>query len=93
MSMEEAGGDFIILGMVGIKDPLRPEIPQAVAQCHSAGVRVRMITGDNENTAVAIAKEAGILEEDWKDSKEDLTVMTGKEFREYVGGLIEAGTD
>ena len=47
----------------------------------------------NENTAVAIAKEAGILEEDWKDSKEDLTVMTGKEFREYVGGLIEAGTD
>lgn len=38
---------MIIIGMVGIKDPLRDEIPFAVAQCHEAGVRVRMITGDN----------------------------------------------
>lgn len=76
--IEQASGNFIILGMVGIKDPLRPEIPHAVAQCHTAGVRVRMITGDNELTAVAIAKEAGILEESWQDSKDDLTVMTGK---------------
>ena len=93
LSLEEAGGDFTILGMVGIKDPLRPEIPRAVAQCHTAGVMVRMITGDNENTAMAIAKEAGILEQDWKPSEGDLTVMTGKKFREYVGGLVEAGTD
>ena len=56
MDMEEAGENFIILGMVGIKDPLRPEIPTAVAQCYTSGVRVRMITGDNEQTAVAIAK-------------------------------------
>ena len=47
MTMEEAGGNFIILGMVGIKDPIRPEIPHAVSQCFTAGVKVRMITGDN----------------------------------------------
>ncbi len=47
--------------MVGIKDPIREEIPESVQKCHTAGVRVRMITGDNQNTAIAIAKEAGIL--------------------------------
>jgi len=42
--------------MVGIKDPLRDGIQTAVASCHTAGVRVRMVTGDNKNTAIAIAK-------------------------------------
>jgi len=50
------------LGMVGIKDPIREQVPGAVKKCFEAGVRVRMITGDNPATAVAIAKEAGILE-------------------------------
>ena len=63
--------------MVGIKDPLRDQIPLAVQQCNAAGVRVRMITGDNPETAKAIAKQAGILPEDWQPSKGDLTVMTG----------------
>ncbi|MCB0368923.1 MAG: HAD family hydrolase, partial [Bdellovibrionales bacterium] len=74
--------------MVGIKDPIREAVPGAVRQCFQAGVRVRMITGDNPATAVAIAKEAGILEEDWvKKGKDDCTVMTGAEFRDFVGGL------
>ena len=51
--------------MVGIKDPIREAVPHAVQRCFTAGVRVRMITGDNPETAVAIAKEAGILPEDW----------------------------
>ena len=42
--------------MVGIKDPLRDQVPHAVQLCKSAGVRVRMITGDNPETAIAIAK-------------------------------------
>lgn len=50
------------MGVVGIKDPLRDGIAEAVGKCHRAGVTVRMITGDNKNTAVAIAKEAGILD-------------------------------
>jgi magnesium-transporting ATPase (P-type) len=48
--------DLIIIAMVGIKDPLRDEIPSAVAICKSAGVTVRMVTGDNKETAIAIAK-------------------------------------
>lgn len=67
--------------MVGIKDPLRDGIREAVEKCYTAGVKVRMVTGDNKNTAVAIAKEAGILAKDWEPSEGDYTVMEGKEFR------------
>ncbi len=52
--------DLTLLAMVGIVDPPRPEARTAIAQCHSAGIRVRMITGDHVTTAAAIAKEHGI---------------------------------
>jgi Ca2+ transporting ATPase len=74
--------------MVGIKDPLRDGIADAVKRCHEGGVIVRMVTGDNKNTAIAIAKEAGILNHEWVPSEGDYTVMEGKDFREFVGGLI-----
>ncbi|MCG2583981.1 cation-translocating P-type ATPase [Massilia sp. TS11] len=48
------------LGLVALADPLRPEVPQAVAACHTAGVRVLMITGDHPATARAIAQAAGL---------------------------------
>ena len=51
---------LVALGVVGIEDPLRPEVPQAIRQCIAAGVTVRMITGDNLETAVKIAVECGI---------------------------------
>ena len=79
--------------MVGIKDPLRDGIQDAVRKCHTAGVRVRMVTGDNKNTAIAIAKEAGILNSNWEPAEEDYSVMEGKEFREFVGGLANAGEE
>ncbi|GJJ02810.1 cation transport ATPase [Duganella rhizosphaerae] len=52
--------DFVFLGLVALQDPLRPEVPRAVAQCHAAGMRVVMITGDHPATALAIARQAGI---------------------------------
>ncbi|MHB8780141.1 MAG: cation-translocating P-type ATPase [Candidatus Geothermincolia bacterium] len=61
-----------LLGMVAMIDPLRPEVPAAVANCHQAGVRVVMVTGDNPGTALAVAREAGIAGE-WGE------VMTGRE--------------
>ena len=64
--VSDVSRNLTIIGMVGIKDPLRDEIPFAVEQCHRAGVEVRMITGDNPETAKAIAKEAGILDLNWK---------------------------
>ena len=63
----QAGGDLIslvedltLLAMVGIVDPPRPEAKAAIAECHDAGIQVRMITGDHATTAGAIAHELGI---------------------------------
>ncbi|KAL4571741.1 hypothetical protein LXL04_018506 [Taraxacum kok-saghyz] len=54
---------YILIAVVGIKDPLRPGVKEAVETCLAAGITVRMVTGDNINTAKAIAKECGILTE------------------------------
>ena len=51
------------IGMSGMIDPIRPEVKAAIAQCREAGIRPVMITGDHKDTAVAIAKELGVLEE------------------------------
>ena len=50
-----------LIAIAGIKDIIRDEVPDAVVKCNQAGVRVRMVTGDNLITAVAIARECGIL--------------------------------
>ncbi len=52
--------DFRFLGLVGLADPPRPEVPAALAQCRDAGVRVIMMTGDHPETARAIAREVGL---------------------------------
>jgi Ca2+-transporting ATPase len=52
--------EFEFVGLLGLADPLRPEIPEAVRQAHAAGIRVVMITGDYPATAAAIAKQAGL---------------------------------
>jgi Ca2+-transporting ATPase len=51
---------FVFLGLVGLADPLRPSVPDAVRQCRSAGIRIMMITGDYPATARTIAQQAGI---------------------------------
>lgn len=56
----QRGFDFAFRGLVGLQDPLRPSVPEAVRQCRSAGIRVVMITGDYPETARAIAAQAGI---------------------------------
>jgi magnesium-transporting ATPase (P-type) len=49
-----------LIGLVGLIDPLRPEVPVAIAQCRAAGIDVRMITGDHPQTALAIARDLGL---------------------------------
>lgn len=51
-----------LLAVFGIADLVRPEVPEAVGACQDAGVRVRMLTGDNKVTAATIAMECGIIE-------------------------------
>jgi len=89
----EAETSLIALGLVGIEDPLRPEVPGAIEKCYRAGIDVRMVTGDNPNTAVSIAYHAGILrdfhfrdgtEEKVADNLKENVLMTGQDFRSAV---------
>ena len=63
-SPEALEHDLVFLGLAGMIDPIRPEVKAAIAQCKTAGIRAVMITGDHRDTAVAIAKQLGILEHD-----------------------------
>ena len=57
----EAETNLVAIALVGMEDPLRHEVPAAIAKCYEAGIDVRLVTGDNPNTAVSIAYQAGIL--------------------------------
>lgn len=63
-------------GLIGFEDPIRPEVPQAIAECRDAGIKVIMITGDYPITARSIARQAGF--------REDLVVMTGDELNQLT---------
>ena len=52
--------DLVLVGLIGFKDPIRKNIKESIVKCQEAGIRVVMLTGDNLQTAMAIAKEAGI---------------------------------
>jgi len=67
------------LCIVGIEDPVRPEVPEAIKKCQRAGITVRMVTGDNVNTARSIAMKCGIL-----NPGEDFLVLEGKEFNKRI---------
>ncbi|KAM0425324.1 hypothetical protein ACHAPT_009380 [Fusarium lateritium] len=67
------------MGVVGIQDPVRKGVPEAVQDCSTASVSVKMVTGDNVETARAIGRECGILTDE--NIKEKNAVMEGSEFR------------
>ncbi|XP_060101152.1 plasma membrane calcium-transporting ATPase 1 isoform X3 [Heteronotia binoei] len=67
------------IAVVGIEDPVRPEVPDAIRKCQRAGITVRMVTGDNINTARAISLKCGILH-----PGEDFLCLEGKEFNRRI---------
>uniref|UniRef100_A0A3Q1G023 Calcium-transporting ATPase n=1 Tax=Acanthochromis polyacanthus TaxID=80966 RepID=A0A3Q1G023_9TELE len=71
--------DLTCIAVVGIEDPVRPEVPEAISKCQRAGITVRMVTGDNINTARAIATKCGIL-----IPGEDFLCLEGKEFNQQI---------
>lgn len=68
-------GRLLLLGLVGLIDPPRPEAVAAVAECHRAGIRVKMITGDHAGTAAAIGREIGLVNPDRVLTGADLEAM------------------
>ena len=65
--------------VVGIEDPVRPEVPDAIKKCQRAGITVRMVTGDNINTARSIASKCGILK-----PGDNSLILEGKEFNRRI---------
>uniref|UniRef100_A0A8B9JVA3 Calcium-transporting ATPase n=1 Tax=Astyanax mexicanus TaxID=7994 RepID=A0A8B9JVA3_ASTMX len=71
--------DLTCICVVGIEDPVRPEVPEAIRKCQRAGITVRMVTGDNINTARAIAAKCGIIQ-----PGDDFLCLEGKDFNRRI---------
>lgn len=77
VAADDVAGGLELCGLVGIVDPPRPEAIEAIAECHAAGIGVKMITGDHAGTALAIAQEMGI-------ARAGARVLTGAELEELT---------
>ncbi|XP_004575957.1 plasma membrane calcium-transporting ATPase 3b isoform X1 [Maylandia zebra] len=71
--------ELTCITVVGIEDPVRPEVPDAIRKCQRAGITVRMVTGDNINTARAIAAKCGIIH-----PGDDFICLEGKDFNRRI---------
>lgn len=84
--ISELEKELVFCGMVGMIDPARPEVIDAVSKCNTAGIRAVMITGDHKNTALAIAREIGIYKEgDIAITGSELEKLTHEDFDKNVG--------
>lgn len=77
------GFEFEFLGLIGMEDPVRPGVPEAIKECYSAGIRVVMITGDYPGTAQSIARQIG-LPSDQVITGPELERLSDQELRERV---------
>ena len=86
---EKLEADMTFIGLCGMIDPVRPEVQRAIVQCKSAGIRPIMITGDHKDTAVAIAKELGILQDASQAiTGAQLSEMSDAEFEKRLGDIV-----
>jgi Ca2+-transporting ATPase len=83
---EELEEDFVFVGIMGMIDPPRSEVKDAIAICRKAGIRVIMITGDHQLTATAVAKELKLLDENVEEGQ----VLTGRELEEMTDEQLDA---
>ncbi len=74
--LKEAANGLIWLGFVAIQDPVRPEAPAAIQACRDAGIAVKIVTGDNVNTAREIARQVGL----WSDGESSGALVSGPDF-------------
>ena len=74
---------LIFSGLIGLQDPPRPEVPEAMARCHSAGIKVIMITGDHPHTALAIARAIGLVR------SEHPLIVAGEALRKMTAAQLQ----
>jgi magnesium-transporting ATPase (P-type) len=89
LNEDNINADIVILGLVGIRDDVRPEATEAIKQVQDAGIQVVMITGDRKETAVAIAKDAGLIKsnEDLAFSSDELQSMSDDELKKIISKI------
>jgi sodium/potassium-transporting ATPase subunit alpha len=78
---------MILAGLIGLEDPPRPEVPDAIRQCRQAGIKVIMVTGDHPQTAVAIAREIGLVQ------GANPVVITGDELQRLSNVQLQLALD
>ncbi len=84
----QSGFDFEIRGLLAFEDPVREEVPAAIQECHDAGIRVTMITGDYAETARAIANKAGLRAESGVVTGEQLDAMQDEELQKQIQNIV-----
>jgi len=85
---DEHGFDFEFIGLLGLADPVRAEVPAAVAECRAAGIRVMMITGDYPATACAIANQAGLAGVDTEVlAGDEIAALSDEALRDRMAGV------
>jgi Ca2+-transporting ATPase len=77
--------DFEFLGLIAFEDPVRPDVPQAIAECQAAGIRVVMMTGDHPATAVSVARQAGLGTDAPAITGAELATLTDEALGERLG--------
>ena len=82
LGFADVTGGLVLIGLAGLIDPPRPEAIAAVAECHAAGIRVKMITGDHAGTAAAIGRQIGLMNPD--------KVLTGADLDRMDDGALAA---
>ena len=83
LAKEAIPEDLVLVGIMAIRDEVRPEAKRAIRELHRAGIQTVMITGDRKETAVAVAKDAGLL-----NSEKDI-VLTSRELGEMTDGKVK----
>ncbi|MCE5182421.1 MAG: cation-transporting P-type ATPase [Betaproteobacteria bacterium] len=84
---EKLERDMVLLGLVALEDPPRPEVPDAIRKCFDAGIRVIMVTGDHPHTALAIAREIGLIR------GTDPSVINGEELHRMSNTQLQLALD
>ena len=85
--LPKSEGGLTLSGLIGLADPPRPEVPDAIARCAQAGIRVIMVTGDNRHTALAIARQIGLVR------GERPLVISGPELRTLSPAQLQLALD